>query len=101
MSGYYMLIGTKPVPVSTVTEWAIWFEKAGRVASDYVGDVHISTVFLGIDHSFGSGPPLLFETMIFGGDHDGYQERFRTWDEAAAGHKIALALVKGETCAQR
>lgn len=29
--------------------------------------VNVSTVFLAIDHAFGDGPPVLYETMIFGG----------------------------------
>jgi hypothetical protein len=33
----------------------------------------VSTVFLGTNHSFGFEPPLLFETMIFGGRFDDYQ----------------------------
>ena len=49
----------------------------------------VSTVFLGLDHAFDGGTPLLFETMIFGGEHDEYQERYATWDEAEAGHLVA------------
>lgn len=52
-----------------------------------IGDIYVSTVFLGLDHSFGSFgecKPVLFETMIFGGEHDQYQE----------GHKRALEMVK-------
>ena len=30
----------------------------------------VSTVFLGLDHSFTSGPPQLYETMVFGGPDD-------------------------------
>ena len=37
--------------------------------------------------------PILFETMIFGGEHHEYQERYTTWDEAIKGHKEAVALV--------
>jgi hypothetical protein len=38
-----------------------------RVAEDHLDDDHIwvSTVWLGINHSFGDGPPLIFETMVF------------------------------------
>jgi hypothetical protein len=46
----------------------------------------ISTVFLGLDHSFGEGKPLLFETMVFGGKFDQETNRYSTWDEAEAGH---------------
>jgi hypothetical protein len=48
----------------------------------------ISTVFLCIDHNFGGeGPPIVFETMIFGGPLDGLQFRCCTWDEAVEQHK--------------
>jgi hypothetical protein len=58
--------------------------------------VRVSTVFLGIDHRFqhkaGDGGPLVFETMIFGGVHDGYQERYVSWREAEAGHRQAVLM---------
>lgn len=50
--------------------------------------------FLGIDHNWGVGPPLLFETMVFGGWLDGEQERCSTWDEAEAQHKTMVLRVK-------
>lgn len=66
-----------------------------RVAETNFGRARISTVFLGIDHSFGSGgPPLLFETMIFGGRLDEFQNRCGTWDEAEAMHNEAVALAR-------
>ncbi len=66
-----------------------------RVANDQIGNVEISTVFLGLDHNFfDRGPPLLFETMIFGGEHNDYQERCSTWEQAEAMHKRATALVR-------
>lgn len=93
MSGKYILEGHQPVAVDLMT-WARWFEKAERhVAQTEIGDVRVSTVFLGLDHAFGGGRPLLFETMIFGGSEDGYCERYETWDEAEAGHATAVALV--------
>lgn len=96
MDQKYVLDGKRPVPVDLMT-WARWFEKADRkVAWDVIGDVKVSTVFLGLDHRFGDpGPPLLFETMIFGGPHDEYQERCSTWEEAEAMHSKALDLVRG------
>ena len=53
--------------------------------------LHVSTVFLMIDHSFNlGGPPKVFETMIFKEDGtDDYQQRYSTWDEAVAGHEVA------------
>jgi len=40
-------------------------DKYIRVAADEVDDYWISTVWLGMDHSYGRGPPLIFETMVF------------------------------------
>ena len=70
--------------------WARFFEdmKNRRVAQDIIGDIKVSTVFLGIDYNFGEkGNPLLFETMIFGGKRDEEQWRWHTWKEAEQGHK--------------
>lgn len=95
-TGTYILDGHTPVPVPLL-EWASWFNVENRrVADDVVGEVRVSTVFLGIDHAFGNGPPLLFETMIFGGEHDEDQRRYSTWGEAAAGHAEMLALATQE-----
>lgn len=84
-------------PCEDLLEWGRWMQKAERhIGDDHVGEVHVSTVFLGLDHSFGDGPPILWETMIFGGEHDQYQERYTTREVALAGHAKALAMVKGE-----
>ena len=58
MSDYYELIGQTVVPVSGVLEWARTFEAADRrVAHTRVlGMCDVSTVFLGLDHSWGHGP---------------------------------------------
>jgi len=93
MSDKYILDGKNPVSADLET-WAKWYETASRrVAKTEVSDeVNVSTVFLGLDHSFGDGSPELFETMIFGGEHDQYQERFETWEQAEAGHNVAVEL---------
>jgi hypothetical protein len=94
---YFRLEGHEPVQCADVLEWGKWFETADRhVKQEMIGDIRVSTVFLGLDHSFGDdGPPILFETMIFGGTHNEYQDRCATWDEAVAMHERAVALVKG------
>jgi len=74
--------------------WATWFEKGmdnRRVASTHVGGGHISTVFLGLDHSFGGGAPILFETLVFGGPLDEEMTRYGTCDEAVAGHAAMVS----------
>ena len=87
---------TDEVKPADLLKWAIWFENNDRrVAVDDINGVRISTVFLGTDHSWlEDEPPLLFETMIFGGEHDEYQERHTTADEARAGHDRAVRIVK-------
>ena len=90
----YILKGQKVISEDDLMKWGRWFETAERhVGDDTFGNVRVSTVFLGIDHSFGVGKPLLFEKMIFGGKHDGYQDRYHTWKEAERGHKKALKFI--------
>lgn len=91
----YILDGKTPKPCDDLLGWAEWFQTADRhVANDVIGETRISTVFIGIDHSFGDGPPLFFETMVFGGPHDQYQTRASTWDEAEKQHAEAVTLVR-------
>lgn len=67
-----------------------------------VGDYEVSTVDLGLDHSFGVGEPLYYETMIFKRKESEenpfkyYQERYATKKEAKKGHKKAIKYVKKE-----
>ena len=93
--GKYILKSKRAVPEDDLLKWAKWFETADRkVAKDMIGDVRISTVFIGLDHSWGGDSrPLLFETMIFGGPHDHYQRRYSTREAAITGHVEALRLV--------
>jgi hypothetical protein len=77
--------------------WLAHPEKRMIGCDDLPDDVRISTVFLGIDHNHsGRGPPVLWETMIFGGPHDGYQRRYTSRGAAFEGHNVAVALAKGE-----
>lgn len=95
MADHYILDGKKVVPTDLMS-WARWFEKSGSdrvIASTNVGQVRVSTVFLGLDHQFGNGPPLLFETMVFDAPdsfNDIYCERCSTYDEAEKMHKDAI-----------
>ena len=90
MSGYFDKAG-KPLSMEA---WAIRFEDMHyrRIGdTDVWGDgrARVSTVWLGLDHNFGSvGPPIIFETLVF--FSDGNQEmmwRYSTLKEAKAGHK--------------
>lgn len=100
MSDLYILKDKIPIKVG-VLEWAQNFERIEnrRVAEtilDLDDDVRVSTVFLGIDHSWAGPPPIVFETMIFGGKHDQYQDRYSTWKQAEEGHERAVKIAKGE-----
>lgn len=82
-----------PVLEPDILKWVVG-RNHNIVAKTMVGDVKISTVFLGINCAFDGGMPLLFETMIFGGPHDCYQRRYVTRTGALDGHTEAVALVK-------
>ena len=89
MNKYILNADGEPEVCHDVMVWGRWFElndQQREVGHDIFGDVRVSTVFLGLDHSFGHGRPLLFETMVFGGPHDGRQERYATRADAAVGH---------------
>ena len=90
---YWLLEGKKLVP-TTMLRWAHWMETGERLLWKTGNDeIMVSTIFLGLDHSpFPYGPPLVFETMIFGGEHDKEEWRYSTWDEAEAGHQEAVRL---------
>ncbi len=94
--GKYILEGKEPKLCEDLLEWARWFEDADRIvgSTKISADVHVSTVFLGLDHQWIDGPPILFETMIFGGKHDEYQERYHTWEEAELGHSEAVKMAE-------
>lgn len=64
------------------------------IAKDIFGESTVSTVFLTWDHSFNnSDKPVLFETMVFGGEYNDYQERYETYEEAIEGHKQICYMV--------
>ena len=67
-----------------------------KVKQDTIGDILVSTVFLALDHGFGSKKPLLWETMIFGGEHDQYQDRYSSYEDALKGHQQALDLINNQ-----
>jgi len=87
-----------PVVENDLVKWAIWFEENGqtrrRVGRDRIGPAEVSTVFLGLDHSFGRGSPVLWETMVFGGKLDRDQDRCAgNREQAEAMHAAMIARV--------
>lgn len=94
----YILDVKTAVPTDDAFEWSRRFESDNRViARTAIQDVEVSTVFLGIDLLAGlsNRPPMLFETMIFGGDEHVYLARYSTYDEALTGHDFACRKVVG------
>jgi hypothetical protein len=91
---YYRLVNREAIQCG-LEVWAACLEEDRSIARHKFDGIVISTVFLGLDHSFGNGPPLIFETMVFGGIHDGECTRYSTWDQAVAGHRIMVKKIKG------
>lgn len=96
MSDYYDMNG---MPISSERwGWLMRDDANRRVGRDEVadGEFSVSTVWLGLDHAWGGGPPLFFETMIFANreldELDQVMWRYNTKGQAAAGH---AAVVKG------
>lgn len=86
----------EPVPEPGLYRWGRWMGTHNRhLAQNRVGKIRVSTVFLGLDHDYTrQGPPVLWETMIFGGNFDDSQWRWHTRQEALAGHERALFMVR-------
>jgi hypothetical protein len=55
-------------------------------------EVQVSTVWLGLNHNWDDGPPLIFETLVFGGPMDGEMLRYATEEEAVKGHESMSML---------
>lgn len=95
MSDYYILDGRTPVPSDLAAASALLGDVTKRCVAQtkLPNGVNVSTIFLVLNHSlYERGPPMLFETMIFGGPHDQHQKRYATWAEAERGHAAAVEL---------
>lgn len=110
-SHHYILDENRQLISVGLLEWARWFEvfENRRVAETLTLTCRISTVFLGLDHQWGKGPPLVFETMVFdlteieyelkdGEKFTGHEDlecfRYSTWDDAEAGHKATVRRIE-------
>ena len=71
-----------------------------RVAQDTLLDGRwVSTVWVGMNHQMGAGPPLIFETMVFPSNdnmNDEYCERYSTEEQAVVGHAEVLERLSKE-----
>jgi hypothetical protein len=90
-----------PISLTRVTELKYYNNDYMRIGLDYVGGVCISTVWLGFDSRRGTGPPLIFETIVFAvGSRARLCQsvgRYATQAEAYRGHwRTVRAVKKGE-----
>lgn len=92
VSRYYDWYG-QPLTVSEIGDAARGHNF--QVAVTDVPDAQVSTVFLhGIDHQHEDGPPLLFESLVFGGVLNHEMARYSTEAEARTGHAAMVERVK-------
>lgn len=95
VGGHYDTQG-RPCGMGT---WAVLLEYGGQgtrtVAQTRTAGGCVSTVWLGIDHGWGLGDPVLWETMTFGvpGWAD-YQARYTSREQALAGHNAVVDSVR-------
>lgn len=91
---------------NAVLEWALEFENGPHSLGDTdVDGWRVSTIFMGVDGTVFSGPPILFETMVFSAStrvvNFGGQERslhtpvdrrrYSTYEQAMQGHAECVA----------
>jgi hypothetical protein len=88
-------------------EWTRWMEDhwVDRIlAVDRIGNVTVSTVFLGLDHGptflmraagfdAPSYKPTLWETMTFGGAQAQIQSRYTSREDALSGHSKIVQML--------
>lgn len=112
---YYVLKGKRVYKEPDLLKWAEFIEnmRNRQVSLTILDDIFISTVFLGLDHNFGSGRPLLFETMVFKNKEshdtfngrpysyheslDEFTQRYPTYGLAQKGHQKIVTLLKNRT----
>lgn len=107
----YILDGKVAVAEPDRARWGEWMASSNRtvlrdtidagLAGQPGDEVVVSTVFLGLDHSFDGGPPLLFETLVLGGALDQDGGRCSTWEEAEKMHEEMCERVRGGSTAVR
>jgi hypothetical protein len=88
---YYYILEDEQVVSVDAARWSarMEFHYHERIVARTVVQegVEVSTVFLALDHNYDeTGPPILFETLVFGGLLDQEMVRYATLAEAREGH---------------
>jgi len=108
MTNWYDREG-QPIDVATAND-LLGDRKYSRVAltritsrSDPAVEYRMSTVWLGLDHNWGGGEPILFETMSFGGGEQQNESQWRWTTEATAiaGHAEIVATIAATVADER
>ena len=111
MSDWYDREGNKITTADYDTEPDLWMEQMGEVEKKLSdrsykvlkqentpeGKYWISTVWLGLDHSFSGSKPLIFETMVFdrhNGEVDYASNEMKRYSTEAAALKGHVRMVK-------
>src|SRR5687768_2382957 len=96
MTKHYILDEQGKPKMADIETWARWWQGTDRrvAVTEVSDDVRVSTVFLGSDHNWIGGEPILWETLVFGGELDGEMERYSTVEEAVEGHEKVVEKVR-------
>lgn len=82
----------------TVEKWATLFEDMDYRRIDHYqeGGYEVSTIWLGLDHSWDpEAPPIIFETLVITGiDEEELMYRYSTELEARAGHAEIVSMLE-------
>jgi hypothetical protein len=89
----FILVDKKVVQHPNNDEWFQWYLNLDnrRVAKTEIGEVWISTVFVGLVLTPDRMP---FETQVFGGKYSREVWRTATWEEAEAKHAEVVAMIE-------
>lgn len=89
--GMYFDKDGKPI---TLSEYCILLEDPNYkiIKQEYLPNkLFVSTVWLGLNHNFFGGVPLIFETMVFPGNE---MDRYTTLEQAKVGHTFMVNKYK-------
>jgi hypothetical protein len=90
MGDYYDWLGNE----ISMQEWVKLFKDERHIGDDRVNGAHVSTVYLGLDHGYYGGPPLIFETLIYYPDGSDQMFRYSTETEARQRHKEIVGFLQ-------
>jgi hypothetical protein len=96
---YILNDADEPVPCDDMVKWSLFCGTDPRriVGRSTFGDglILVSTIFTGMDYNWSLvGPPIVYETMMFGTGETRLCSRTHTRDEALHAHQAACAVAR-------